>query len=60
MFKIKLITMPVFIGRESLYISGYPRILVASHIVEATSSLCDDTIERFSVNQAWVTGSPKK
>lgn len=52
--------MPVFIGRESLYISGYQRILVASHIFEATSSLCDDTIERFSVNQAWVTGSPKK
>lgn len=59
MFKIKLITMPVFIGRQSLYIS-YQRILVASHILEATSSLCDDTIERFSVNQAWVTGSPKK
>lgn len=39
MFKIKLITMPVFIGRESLCISGYQRILVASHILEATSSL---------------------
>lgn len=59
MFKIKLITMPVFIGRESLYIMISKNPRRQPHF-EATSSLCDDTIERFSVNQAWVTGSPKK
>lgn len=50
MFKIKLIIMLVFIGREFLYILGYLRIFVVSYILEVISFFCDDIIERFSVN----------